>query len=245
MKQNLIILFVLFVLNNRTIAQTYNNPECSYNLEIVDHTGFDLGYDKTIKQSRWVSYCVKPEHQQGPKYKRPSGFRKDPDINGFSITTKAYTHTGYDRGHLAPANLFSHNYTELKETFYLSNISPQVPNLNRGKWKQLETKIAEAVKKVDSIHINTGPIFSVPSSTLGASQIIIPSAFYKTILIYNKGKKYTMAFLLPNERIEAELSHYEVTIDEIEEITKINFYPLLDESYEVVNQKQVYSYLGL
>mmetsp|Transcript_4135 Transcript_4135/g.5309 ORF Transcript_4135/g.5309 Transcript_4135/m.5309 type:complete len:316 (-) Transcript_4135:333-1280(-) len=83
-----------------------------------------------------------------------------------------FKHSGYDRGHMAPAADFSHNVDHMKDTFNLCNISPQVPSFNRGIWSRLEKMIRDiATEEVQgrngaAMYVITGPLW-VPSSIVG------------------------------------------------------------------------------
>ena len=73
--------------------------------------------------------------------KRTNAFKKDPHIVGSSASAVDYRKSGYDRGHLAPAGDMKWDVQAMKESFYYSNISPQLPQLNRGVCgKNLKTK---------------------------------------------------------------------------------------------------------
>ena len=62
-------------------------------------------------------------------------------------STGDYTKSGYDRGHMAPAADMKWNKQAMEESFYMSNICPQNPNLNRGDWNDLEEKSRQMAKK--------------------------------------------------------------------------------------------------
>jgi endonuclease G len=58
-----------------------------------------------------------------------------------STTLEDYKGSGYDRGHLCPAADMTLNKTSMSETFYLSNMSPQMPGFKLGKWSTLEDQV--------------------------------------------------------------------------------------------------------
>ena len=66
-----------------------------------------------------------------------------------------YAKTGYDRGHLLPAEDYAYDYDKLKSTFYYINCVPQTARLNRGIWKTYETKVRE-ISQSDSLLIICG-----------------------------------------------------------------------------------------
>ena len=80
-------------------------------------------------------------HQK--KFKRKNDFRIDPVVKTVSATPADYRNSGYDRGHLCPAGDMAFSEIAMSESFYMSNISPQVPSFNRGIWKTLEQKVRD------------------------------------------------------------------------------------------------------
>lgn len=93
---------------------------------------------------------------------RKDKFRSDLRIlRRFRAGLGNFEKSGFDRGHLAP----SANHDELEiqnsETFLLSNMSPQVPEFNRGKWRQLEEAVRtlDADKNTLETYVLTAPVF--------------------------------------------------------------------------------------
>jgi endonuclease G len=119
----------------------------------------------------------------------------------------------------------------MSETFYLSNMSPQVPAFNRGIWKSLETLVREWAAKEDSIYIVTGDILSNSLGSIGKDRVTVPSRFYKVIYDLT-GEKKMIAFILPNEKSIKPLSSYVVTVDFVESQTGLDFFPCLPDSLE-------------
>jgi endonuclease G, mitochondrial len=74
---------------------------------------------------------------------RTDDFRPDPAVSTASASLNAYKGSGYDRGHLCPAADMKLNQTSMSETFFLSNMSPQVEGFNRGIWSTLEDQVRE------------------------------------------------------------------------------------------------------
>ncbi len=131
-------------------------------------------------------------------------------------------------GHLAPARTMSHNYLSMSESFFLSNISPQVASFNRGIWKKLEQKIRYWTAMNDSLYVVTGPILKMPVDIIGDNDVTVPRAFYKTLLSFKNGKVKGIAFIMPNQKSNKSIYTYKTSIDEVEKITGIDFYHNLD-----------------
>ena len=106
----------------------------------VDYKHYCLGFNKEHRQANWVYYELGATNLTG-KASRKNDFRVDPKISRWSATPDDYKRSGYDRGHLCPAADMSFNAKAMSETFYMSNMSPQVPMFNRGIWKELEEHV--------------------------------------------------------------------------------------------------------
>ena len=120
----------------------------------------------------------------------------------------------------------------MKESFYLSNICPQNPNLNGGVWKDLEEQVRDLATQKGNIFVVCGPIVNNTEQTIGANKVVVPQAFYKVLLQEDEGKLYAIGFIYENKSGRQPMSTYAKTIDEVEEITNIDFFPSLPDRIE-------------
>ena len=199
--------------------------------EIVNHNYYSLSYSKKDKQAEWVAYKLTSSNFVN-KIKRTNNFREDKKVKVGSAKLEDYKSSGYDRGHLAPASSMKFNKTSMSESFYLSNISPQVPSFNRGIWKRLEEKVRYWAEINDSIFVVTGPILSDSLGSIGENKVTIPRAYYKTLLGYKDGEAKGLAFIMPNEKSDKSLYKYIVSIRDVEEVTGIDFYHKMDKNMQ-------------
>ena len=58
----------------------------------------------------------------------------------------------------------------------------------------------------------------------------VPEKFYKVILDLDEQKG--IGFIMPNEDIEDSFKNYAVSIDKVEEVTGLDFFPSLDDDLE-------------
>jgi endonuclease G len=199
--------------------------------EIISHVGYSFSYNETHEQANWVAYEL-TKLETVKLYNRTDKFLTDPLVKTSSANDNDYKGFGYDRGHLAPAADMGFSEITMKESFYYSNMSPQLPGFNRGIWKSLEEQVRSWANIYDTIYIVTGPILTEGLKTIGENEVSIPEYYYKVILDYSQPNVKGIAFVLPNASSKNELSSFAISIDSLEKLTNINFYPLLPDKHE-------------
>lgn len=214
------------------IPQT-NSTSC-----VISHTGFTLMYDETHKQSAWVAYELTKEKTKKVA-NRSNTFTADSKLKLSSADNKDYSKSGYDKGHLAPAADMAWSVESMKESFYFTNISPQIPSFNRGIWKKLEELVRVWAIENEHIYVITGPILTSDSTNIGNNKVTVPEAFYKVILDYTLPEIKAIAFIIPNQKGEKTLYEYAVSIKEVEEATGIDFFPQLPDKQEKIIERTV------
>ena len=181
---------------------------------------------------RKVAWELTKKETKG-KEGRTDKFLPDPDVRGAKAYTGDYTKSGYDRGHMAPAADMKWNKQAMEESFYMSNICPQNPNLNRGDWNDLEEKSRQWAKKYGAVYIACGPIYDTKRpKRIGNNKVAVPHAFYKVILINDKKNPQAIGFIFPNSAGHKPLKKYMVTVDSVEKRTDIDFFPALPDEIE-------------
>ncbi|WP_353484523.1 DNA/RNA non-specific endonuclease [Haliscomenobacter sp.] len=195
---------------------------------IVRHKYYTLSYSENDEQAEWVAYVLTRQRLQMDWQDRPDLFETDPLVRTGSATLSDYRGSGYDRGHLAPAADMAFNTTAITESFYLSNISPQVRDFNHGVWKELEELSRDWAVKFNKLYVVTGPLLKDGGKgEIGANSVTVPTAYYKILLDLSETNPKAIAFIVPNEVSYDPLFKYVVTIDEVEKQTGINFFPKL------------------
>lgn len=199
---------------------------------IVEHPGYTLLYDEDHELPRWVAYHLTRDELYGT-FERGDTFRKDPLVPTGSATPDDYRSSGYDRGHLIPAADLSWSEEAMEGSFYMSNMSPQVPDFNRGVWSKLEATVRNFADKEMAVYVVTGPVLTDgPYKTIGKNQVSVPNFFYKVILDYQEPEYKAIGFLLPNEGSKQDLTSFAVTVDEVEQVTGIDFFHRLNDKEE-------------
>lgn len=196
-------------------------PDRSYDL--IHHRYYSLGYDESIEQSRWVSYELTKASLKEKNVPRINWYMEDGLIQTGSAAYYDFRNKKYSRGHLAPAADMAFNQIAMKESFLLSNISPQTAAFNRGVWNELEQNVRQWTNDKGELYITTGPVFYDEDVTyIGSNKVAVPHAFYKVILD-NKNKD-GIAFIIPNTGTDVPLTSFAYNIDDCEKFTGIDFF---------------------
>ena len=173
-----LLLFVSLLSISSLFGQTSVKMEISLlnsKDSIVYHTGYSVSYNQKFRQANWVAYQLTKE-ETSKLFNRENKFVADPLIKGTDNGID-YEKSGYDRGHLAPAADMGFSKITMDESFYYSNMSPQVPQFNRGIWKYLETQVRNWAIEYDSLYIVVGPIFSDSMKVIGLNRVTLPNVY--------------------------------------------------------------------
>lgn len=194
--------------------------------EVVKHTYYTLGYNEEHEQANWVQYLITRSMIIG-SIDRESAFIEDPLVSTNSARSADYKKSGFDRGHLCPAADMKLNTKSMRETFYMSNISPQKHQFNAGIWLDLENYVRDLVDKYDSLYVVTGPVLTNGLSKIEGkyNSISIPKYFYK--IIYSPKYEWMQGYLIShdtNYKTKKEIFMYRVSVDSIENLTQIDFF---------------------
>jgi endonuclease G, mitochondrial len=207
--------------------------------ELVIRRGYVLEHSSLDKIPLWVCESVSADQLRG-HLARSNRFKADPDLEGLKAYPNDYVGSGYDRGHQAPAGNQTVDPALKDQTFYMSNMAPQRPSLNRGIWKLLEDKTRAWVFRYGHAYEWTGPIRCDPKpppppethvgcqrQTIGEHEVAVPRYFYKIILVQDQSTWKAIAFVLPNTDFKRpyQLESYITSIDWIEKETGVEFMP--------------------
>ena len=201
--------------------------------QVIKHEGYTVSYNSEYRIANWVAYELTATEAKSKKTERSNKFVPDPQVKGSTAMNEDYTRSGYDRGHLAPAGDMKWSAKAMRESFYLSNICPQKPKLNRGIWKDLEEQCRLWALDNGSLLIVTGPVITGDMKRLGKNRVAIPKAFYK-VLCYHTEKGYKgIGFLFENRDYkDNSLKPMAIPIDSVEKATGIDFFPSIPDDQE-------------
>jgi endonuclease G len=203
---------------------------------IITHSGYSLLYNETNEQANWVAYELTKE-ETNKVFDRTDKFLQDPQVATGTANDQDYSGSGYDRGHLAPAADMGWSSTTMAESFYYSNMSPQLPAFNRGIWKKLEELVRGWAVEYDSLYIVTGPVLTTGLGSIGTDKVSVPNYFYKVVLDYAEPDIKGIGFIIPNAGSSEPLQDFTMTIDSVEKFTGIDFYPSLPDYQEKLIEK--------
>lgn len=220
------------------IKNEFNYLPSSTTNQIISHSNFVLSYSEKHEQAEWVAYQLKKEElKYNSNFKRPY-FIDDPKVKTGSAKWYNYKNSGYDKGHLCPAGSRKFSIEAFNETFYTSNISPQNHDFNSGIWNTLEQKERYWANKYNDLYVFTGGVLTDNLKRIGKENVSVPNYFYKIMFNNTNGKNKMIAFLVPHENSNNPLYKFVVSVDKIEKMTGIDFFPSLDDKIENELEKQ-------
>jgi endonuclease G len=211
------LLFVVLLLQ----INIYSNELDDY-IPVIKHNGYYLQYNPNAFNPIWVMYIIDKENLL-EENKRDKIFFSNDYMIDIDLKHNLFYNSGFDRGHMCPAEDKQNNYDYLVETFYLSNVSPQVPGLNRGIWKSLENNIRKRVKNGEKLLVISGTVFyDLKNTNKISGKIFIPDAFYK--IVYNINNKKINCYLFENKRIvNRNIDDFQIELKDLEKLIGIYF----------------------
>jgi endonuclease G len=212
--------------------------------QILYKTGFTISYNRETKNPNWVAWHLTEGHTKGPHQRKQEVFSEDPEVKTPRATNNDYYNSRYDRGHMCPAGDNKWNKEAMRESFLFTNVCPQNHGLNKYEWNDLEILCRDWAREYGAIDIVSGPIYSSAADrfrvgstnadapkTIGRNKVWVPEAFFKVILC-RKGHPKAIGFIYRNEGVKQTMEEAVRTVDEIEELTGIDFFPALDDAVE-------------
>ena len=192
-----------------------------------------ISYNPTTKIPNWVAWHLTAAHTEGGNDRHENMFHEDTDVPQPRVTDDDYYNSGFDRGHMCPAGDNKWDREALRETFLFTNMCPQVHRLNSGPWNDLEIACRRWAQKYGDIYIVCGPLLDDRQHrTIGRRRVVVPERFFKVVLAMNDGPK-AIGFIYDNNgRNSEKMFSHATTVDEVERLTGIDFFPQLDDEIE-------------
>ncbi len=208
---------------------------------LVERTQYTLSYNNSRGGANWVSWHLSSAWKGDAP--RSTDFKSDNDLpkNFYHATTRDYTGSGFDRGHLCPSDDRDGSIGDNEATFLMDNIIPQAPKNNQVTWKALEDYSRELAADGNELYIIAGAYGKGGVNkngdkklTIAKGKITVPSNVWKIIVVLPNGPNdvkrintgtRVIAVDMPNvQSVSAQpWHHYKTTVDAIEEKTKLDF----------------------
>ena len=200
--------------------------------QILRRMGYTTSYNQETRNPNWVAWHLTKSHTYGKNQRSDEVFSEDTEVSP-RATNNDYYNSRYDRGHMCPAGDNKWDATAMTESFLFTNICPQNHALNKYEWNTLEILCRDWARKYGAIDIVCGPVYDgeTPTRTIGRSRVWVPDAFFKVVLCRSDRPK-AIAFLFRNDGKKVTLSSVVHTVDDIERLTGIDFFPALDDKTE-------------
>lgn len=208
-------------------AQLTSVPE-----QILVRKGYTVSYNKDRRVPNWVAWHLTAAHLKGSVKRSDASFHEDEEVPMPRAIDSDYVRSGYDRGHMCPAGDNKWSAKAMDESFLFTNVCPQAPQLNRGDWNEMEQACRKWAKENGDIYIVCGPIFyKKRAKTIGKNKVAVPDAFFKVVLTM-KGNPKAIGFIYKNGDGNRPKGDYANSVDEVERITGIDFFPSLPDKIE-------------
>jgi endonuclease G len=172
----------------------------------------------------------------------------DPNIPTDKQLNMKYSYQGnYDRGHMLPSASRVRSNDDNRQTFYPTNMTPQLDMLNQKKWAEIEIMVRDWAEGCDTLYVVTGAVMQTVGGNETVSytycksdsnkDVAIPNYYYKALLqlqIRGGVKSYqALGLWVPHKAASGAPTKSDVkTIDQIEELTGLDFFHNLDDSTE-------------
>lgn len=242
MRQKIAAFFIGAAISHAALAKQVRDLElpATSGEKLFRRAGFSFAYDFSHKSPKWVAYYLDREKVKTATLKRLERFIVDEEVDK-KISHDTYTHAdAYDRGHMAPAEDMAWSEASRRDCFKMSNITPQLEDLNQKLWRDLETAVRNQAFAEGEVYIATGPLLheglkkmvkygkSGPLTT----DVSVPEKFFKVLYQPRNGKPRAIGFVVPQDWKSKDFCSYAVSIDQIEADTGIDFFPSLADRIE-------------
>jgi len=159
-------------------------------------------------------------------------FEKDHDVKGCPDWWE-YKESGYTRGHMAPAMDMRWDKTAMAQCFLMTNICPQLDEMNDGEWRHVEEAVHKWSRTAGRLVVFTGPIFSNNMKRIGKHQdIAVPDRFFKALAVNTGDGWQTVAFVVENSPQDGSPQRYALSVDSVETLASRDLFPSLPPEAE-------------
>lgn len=216
---------------------------------------YELEYDKNKLHSRWVAFRFDNATRSKSTGRADEPFADDPELSSqYHIGSNGFGRE-YNRGHLCASADRLYNTTANEQTFYMTNMSPQLASFNQAYWITLEN----LVQKLGRNTTFSDTLYVVKGGTINNNQIIeyvtrsngkrvpVPKYYYMALLKVKNGTYNSIAFWMEHKEYGYDYKHqaplsviktHVVSVNELEQLTGIDFFPNLPDAAEEIIEAQ-------
>ena len=189
------ILLSVTVLLSTEFSDFINKKNCN---QIIDKSVYTVCYNYHHKGSLFVGYTLDGDLVNKGNIKKRGRFYTEKNLpKKYRSHTKDYTHSGYDRGHLASDASFDWDEKVMRKTYSMVNVIPQSPKVNRKLWIKSEKYERLVSTQLGSVNVINGVVYDENPKRIGKNQISVPKGFWK--MIYNDEKDFKKCFYYSND----------------------------------------------
>lgn len=235
-------------------ASELNNTSLIYKTYTFDkgrgqERNYSMLFDKTKKMALWVAYPLNKSYtgsldRDGIQWTFDSDIDRKYQIN---VTKKSYpdagTQSGFNRGHQIPNSDRNGNIDSQKQTFLVTNQTPQNNAMNGGIWQNLEKAVRNYANGTDTLFVVTGPLFEKNIGTdmdNDGVAITRPSSYFKAVASVvrdaagNVTSAKTIAYIIPNDESVkgTPYANYVMSVKEVEARAKFTLFPAVPDQYK-------------
>ncbi|XP_035197855.1 endonuclease G, mitochondrial [Oxyura jamaicensis] len=207
--------------------------------QLRSRESYVLCYDPRSRSALWVIEQLNRETLSGASDRAACDFQEDDSVHEYHRATNAdYRGSGFDRGHLAAAANHKWSQKAMRDTFYLSNVAPQVPHLNQNAWNNLEKYSRSLARNNKNVYVCTGPLYLprmeadgkmyVKYQVIGKNNVAVPTHFFKVLILEKEsGEIELRSYVMPNSPVDENipLERFLVPIESIERASGLLFVP--------------------
>ena len=198
--------------------------------QLIEKSSYIVSYNRDTKIPNWVAWHLTANHTDGP-FKRMSNFYEE-DVENPRATLEDYRGSGWSRGHMCPAGDNKWSRQAMYDSFSLVNVCPQHSKLNSGLWNSIEMDCRKWARKYNEVYIVCGPVLMKGKhETIGTNEVVVPEAFFKVVLCLTDKPK-ALGYIVKNTEGNKKKDLYYNSIDQVERITGIDFFPALPDDIE-------------
>ena len=214
----------------------------------------------TLRSQRWSCYQMHPGNSSSKTDRKPyneggefSEYPNDPDLSSkYHFTSDPYRFSGYDHGHIIASadRAYSFNKRANTQTFYMTNMQPQINGFNAKVWANMEAQVRRWNNNSfrDTLYVVKGGTIDrwdqiITTIGSGQNKIPVPKYFFMALLCKKNtnntnsttGGYRALGFWIQHKsNVSSDLSPYVVNIDELERLTGIDFFCNLPDQYEQI-----------